>query len=274
MIMTALLSVAAAVAAQPGQPVSEQVAAIRAAVEAENWDRVRAGLPSVAQHYALSREQRRYLHLVQGLLWQRQGEHRQAMEVYQQFGPDDPFYAEARTNLAIAYLKQDWWTDAHRELEALLASSVKPEAKNRLRIMLGLSQLQQGFYRDARDTFGQLDQDSRYAPFGWRGIGLAALHLQDHAGALNAFRRLRTFDHPELPDGPFLVAFTYDRMNRLTLAQASYQEAQLHYQSRIQQLDRQLETSPDNQALARRREQLDTLLSQCQYGLATIYDRQ
>lgn len=260
--------------AAPGDALSERVAGIRAAVEAGDWASVQAELPELAQHYALSEPQRFYLRLVQGLNRQRQGQHRRAIEVYESFQQGDPHYAEARTNLAIAYLKQDWWSDAHRELTRLLAENIDAEAKNRLRMMLGLSQLQQGFYRDARETFGALDQDSRYAAFAWRGIGLSALHLQDYTGALNAFHQLKALDHPALPDGPFMVAFTYDQMNRLTLAQASYQEALLHYQAQLQTIDRQLEETPSNRTLRERREQIHTYLSQSQYGLATIYDRQ
>ncbi len=260
--------------AAPGNALSERVARIRAAVETGDWASVQAQLPELAQHYALSEKQRLYLRLVQGLNWQRQGEHRRAIEVYESFQRGEPYYAEARTNLAIAYLKQDWWSDAHRELSQLLAENLDAESKNRLRMMLGLSQLQQGFYRDARETFGTLDRDSRYAAFAWRGIGLSALHLQDYTGALNAFHQLKALDNPALPDGPFLVAFTYDQMNRLTLAQASYQEALLHYQAQLQTIDRQLEGNRSNRMLRERREQIHTYLSQSQYGLATIYDRQ
>lgn len=260
--------------AAPGDALSERVAGIRAAVEAGDWTSVEARLPELVQHYALSERQRLYLRLVQGLNWQHQGQHRRAIEVYESFQRGESYYAEARTNLAIAYLKQDWWSDAHRELTQLLSEDIDAESKNRLRMMLGLSQLQQGFYRDARETFGTLDRDSRYAAFAWRGIGLSALHLQDYTGALNAFHQLKALNHPALPDGPFLVAFTYDQMNRLTLAQASYQEALLHYQATLQTIDRQLEDSPSNPALKERREQIHTYLSQSQYGLATIYDRQ
>lgn len=258
----------------PGDALSERVADIRAAVEAGDWAHVEARLPELASHYALSEQQRLYLRLVQGLNWQRQGQHRRAIEVYESFQRGEPYYAEARANLAIGYLKQDWWSDAHRELTQLLSQNISAESKNRMRMMLGLSQLQQGFYRDARETFGTLDRDSRYAAFAWRGIGLSALHLQDYTGALNAFHQLKALNHPALPDGPFLVAFTYDQMNRLTLAQASYQEALLHYQATLQSIDRQLEDNPSNPTLKKRREQIHTYLSQSQYGLATIYDRQ
>ncbi len=269
-----LLGCSAPILAAPGGGLEERVAKIRSAVEAGDWSSVEERLPSLAQHYALSEEQRLYLRLVQGLNWQRQGRHRRAIDVYKSFQPDDPHYVEARTNLAIAYLKQDWWTDAHRELTRLLEGNLDPEAKNRLRMMLGLSQLQQGFYRDARETFGTMDQDSRYVAFAWRGIGLSALHLRDYDGALNAFHQLKQLDHPALPGGPFLVAFTYDQMNRLTLAQASYQEALLHYQAQLQTIDRQLEGNRSNPTLRERREQIHTYLNQSQYGLATIYDRQ
>src|SRR5690625_1254526 len=86
----------------------------------------------------------------------------------------------AHTNLALTYISQGWWTDAYREIDQLLARPMENPFHNRLRITKGLSQLQQGFSRDARKTFRSVDRDSRYTGNAWLGIGLAALHLNDH----------------------------------------------------------------------------------------------
>lgn len=258
--------------------VNEQFQALREAVTQRQWRRVADQLPSLRHHYALTKNQRQYLALAEGLFWQSSGEHRRAIPLYEAVEPSSPYYPEARTNLAIAFLKQDWWSDAHRELKQLLAlSAPDDEMKNRWRMMLGMSQLQQGFYRDARETFGRIDQGSLHSAFAWRGIGLAALHLGDHGGALNAFHRLKTEYADEVPEGAFLVAFTYDRMERLKLAEANYQEALLHYQHQLQQTRTALRESASGAAevaaLEAQQQRLNTLVSQSQYGLATIYDR-
>ena len=260
------------------QAIERQFSNLRDAVRQAQWHRVEEQLPSLQHHYSMSPPQRSYLHLAEALLWQYRGEHRRAIPLYERIDPDSDVYLEARTNLAIAFLKQGWWSDAHRELEQLLARA-EPEAelKNRWRMMLGMSQLQQGFYRDARTTFGTIDQNSRHSAHAWRGIGLTALHLGDHGGALNAFRRLKEEHAEDLPEGAFLVAFTYDRMNRLKLAEANYREALLLYQHQLQQIQKTLaKRSPeaaDTRSLEAQQNRLNTLISQSQYGLATIYDR-
>lgn len=210
------------------------------AFERGQWQRAQQWLEPLGGRYSLTGEQRQYLKLVEALELQRRGEHREAIKRYERFEPDSAHYAEARTNLAIAYIRQDWWTDAHREIKQLLDRPLAGEFKNRLRVLFGLSQLQQGFYRDARETFRAIELDSEYSAHGWRGIGLSALHQGDFSGALNAFVRLRDADRPGLPEGHFLVAFAYDQMGELTMAEASYTEAILDYQNQLNQLGRTL----------------------------------
>lgn len=218
----------------------------RHAFETGDWQEAEQQLQNLGARYALTDEQRQFLVLMRALKQQQQGEHRQAIKLYEDFEPEHPYYAQARTNLAIAYLKQGWWTDAHNELEQLLATDgenapLEPEYYNRLRMLLGLSQLQQGYYRYARDSFRGITQGSRYTPHAWRGIGLAALYQEDYPGALNAFLTLQEQDADDLPEGSFLVAFTYDQMNQLTLAQATYTQAMLEYEARLQALRHQRE---------------------------------
>jgi len=317
----------------------------------ETGDADGSSMQSLRNSYALRDDQRQYLRLAQGLKHQQTGEHRAAIKVYENFEPGQAYYAQGRTNLAIAYLKQGWWTDAHQEIEQLLndykedpQSLPDDEFANRLRMLLGLSQLQQGFYRYARNSFRSIHQDSRYVAHAWRGLGLSALYQEDYPRSLNAFLHLKEHNHPALPEGPFLVGFTYDQMHSLSLAQASYTEAVIDYQTRITGIEQSLaqldtgdwrpEKAPsrqddpmalssnrDNTAryqwrqyqslkalgaalpeqgfqserdainellgqyqtllaqayraqLERRKAHLESYLSQSQFGLATVYDRQ
>lgn len=204
-------------------------------------------MQALSNRYALTEDQRQYLHLTRGLKHQQVGEHRAAIKLYEDFEPGHAYHAQARTNLAIAYLKQGWWTDAHQEIESLLSGYEKDpqslpddEFANRLRVLLGLSQLQQGFYRYASDSFRSIQKNSRYVAHAWRGLGLTALYQEDYPRALNAFLHLKEHNHPALPEGPFLVGFTYDQMHSLALAQASYTEAVIDYQTRIADIDQRL----------------------------------
>lgn len=212
------------------------------AFERGDWQTSTELTQALGNHFSLSADQRQFLLLTRALKLQRQSKHRQAIRVYEQFEPGHPYHPEARTNLAIAYLKQGWWTDGHRELEKLLQlpeeHALDEEFKNRLRMLLGLSQLQQGFYRNARRTFRAITLDSQYVGYAWRGIGLSAFYQEDYPSALNAFLRLKEMDDPELPEGPFLVGFAYDQMNSLALAEASYTEAMLGYQNQLQAIER------------------------------------
>ncbi|MGD8175048.1 tetratricopeptide repeat protein [Marinimicrobium sp. ARAG 43.8] len=276
LITTAFLT-SAATSIAVANDISHAMTHVEELVNKGQWQAIHNTLPDLLRNYRTNDAQCHYLLLIQALTWQQQGKHREAIKIYQSFRPKDSHYTEARTNLAIAYLRQGWWSDAHREIQTVLGRPLNAEHQNRLRMMLGLSQLQQGFYRDARQTFGLIDLHSRYVGHAWRGIGLCALHTADYTGALNAFQRLKAMDLASLPDGPFMVAFTFDHMNQLTLARLNYEEALLHYQTRIQQLETQLtamESPESRREIFRQKEQLGALLRQSQYGLATIYDRQ
>src|SRR5690625_8028406 len=121
-------------------------------------------------------------------------------------------------NHAFAYIAQGWETDADREIDKIQARPMEKPYHNRLRIAKGVSQLQQGFYRDARKTFRSVDRDSRYPGTAWLRIGLAALHLNDHPGALDAFQHLTATARDTVAAHARLVAYTYDRMGDVVWA--------------------------------------------------------
>ncbi|WP_111642410.1 tetratricopeptide repeat protein [Marinimicrobium alkaliphilum] len=228
---------------QPRLRAQLQFALFQHAVNHQHWQQLDQQRATLTRSYALTEQERRYLSLNHGRALQAQGRHRDAIAVYEGFDSGAPHYAHARLNLAIAYLRQDWWSDAHDVLNQLLDAQghhdVSSEFYNRARMLLGLSQLQRGFYRNARQSFGAITLDSRYLGEAWRGIGLAALHQQDFASALNAFTRQLAADE-HLTDGPFLLAYTYERDEQLAFAQLSYNEATLRYEARLNDLERKL----------------------------------
>lgn len=212
----------------------------RYALETKNWTQAQRHKAQITNRYSLSADQQDYLSLMRGVLLQLNRQHRHAIALYENFSENSPLYPVAQANLALAYISQGWWTDAYREIDQLLARPMEKPFHNRLRITKGLSQLQQGFYRDARKTFRSVDRDSRYTGNAWLGIGLAALHLNDHPGALNAFQHLRATAGDTVDAHALLVAYTYERMGELVLAEASYTEAIAHYQNQINRYDARL----------------------------------
>ena len=61
----------------------------------------------------LSPENADYAQLMIGTILQHQKKHREAIEYYTKINPSSKYYSVAILNTAIAYIRQDWWTDAH-----------------------------------------------------------------------------------------------------------------------------------------------------------------
>src|SRR5690606_26638288 len=78
-------------------------------------------------------------------------QHRKALLYYDRIKADSPHYRAAKLNSALAFIRQDWWTDAHLAIASALGAGSSPvdEMTDRLHTVLGFSQIQYGFYRDA-----------------------------------------------------------------------------------------------------------------------------
>ncbi|NOX43568.1 MAG: hypothetical protein GXP19_07540, partial [Gammaproteobacteria bacterium] len=136
-------------------------------------------------HYAL---------LIKGISLQNLKKHRQAIKVYESIPNTSKYYAYATLNKAVAYIRQDWWTDAHLAINEILQQhreTVSNEMANRLFVVLGYSLIRKEYYRNARDSFRFVNLNSQYANQALLGLTLTAVNQNDYIGAINAANILK-----------------------------------------------------------------------------------
>ncbi len=208
-------------------------------------------LTSIESSKPLTKNERDYATLLFGITLQKQKKHREALKIYEKIAPESEFYGHSRLNIATAHIRQGWWTDAQIAIEEALqqnAPESQKEINNRLLLILGYSQLQNEFYRNARNTFRRVSLDSQYMNRALHGIGLCALSQKDFPGAINAFSRLQTLVNSELPslESYLLVPYTYNRMDNIDQAAAGYAEAIAFYEIRSRELNAQITALREN----------------------------
>ncbi|MFL0809037.1 MAG: hypothetical protein K6L76_01350 [Agarilytica sp.] len=212
-------------------------------------------LTSIETSKPLTKKERDYATLIFGIILQDQKKHREALKIYQKIEDDSIYYPSSRLNMAIAHIRQGWWTDAQLAIEQALASEnfdKEDEMNNRLLVILGYSQLQHEFYRNARKTFRKVHLNSEYMQRALHGIGLCALSQKDFIGAINAFRRLRESPTEDLVslESYLLTPFAYNQIGDLDKASNGYADAIDFYQLKASELGAQitlLEASGENQ---------------------------
>ncbi|MFL0799658.1 MAG: hypothetical protein K6L80_04345 [Agarilytica sp.] len=208
-------------------------------------------LTSIESSKPLSKNERDYATLLFGISLQKKKKHREALKIYEKIVPESEYYGHSRLNIATAHIRQGWWTDAQIAIEEALQQKTpesQKEINNRLLLILGYSQLQHEFYRNARKTFRRVSLDSKYMNRALHGIGLCALSQKDFLGAINAFGHLQTIENTELPtlESYLLVPYTYNRMDNLDQAAAGYSEAIAFYQIKTRELNAQIDAIREN----------------------------
>ena len=189
-----------------------------------------AALPDIDAQYAV------FLH---GLALQSQKKHRKAASFYETVPPDSPWYAHAKLNEGIAYMRQGWWTESHLEIDKALESLGRKDfdkaLKNRLLVVLGFSQIHFEFYRNARKTLHGVDLDSPYTNKALLGLGLAAAHQNDFRGALNAFTRLtgQPVSDTSVDEAWLLVPHVLEELGDMERAAQAYGQARQYYIKRL-----------------------------------------
>lgn len=183
--------------------------------------------------------------LMQGVALQRLKKHRQAIELYKKIPSTSPLHPSATVNLAVAYIRQGWWTDAQAVIDTLMKSSddgKSLEVRNRLNVILGYALMQQGYYRNARDAFRNVSLDSQYTNRALLGIVLTAISQDDYSGALNAINLLKERQGSDLSsqEAHLMQPFIYARLNQYLTAAAGYSSAIDYYGGEIESLERLL----------------------------------
>jgi len=200
----------------------------------ERWPEVTRLLGDNSLFEQLIPDNKAEAYVLQGTALQKQKKHREALRIYEKIPADSKHFRVAQLNLASANLRQEWWTDTHAAINnALKEHKNKRDALDyRLFTMLGYSQIQFGFYRDARESFRNVAISSEYAQRALLGLGVAALHQQDFIGALNAFDKLRAQPRRDISvaEAYLLSAFTLRQLEQFDAATGRYEEAIDYYQ--------------------------------------------
>ena len=186
-------------------------------------------LPDEDYHHAL---------LMKGISLQRLSSHRESISYYKLILPTSKYYISARLNMAIANIRQGWWTDAHIIIENTLKepeTRKKEEPLNRLYLTLGYSFLNQEYYRNSRGAFRNIGLTSLYTNRALLGISLTASNQEDYIGALRTISLLKnkeTFDLA-VDESYLLLPYFYEKLQQPSTASAGYLEAVNYYQKRI-----------------------------------------
>ncbi len=204
-------------------------------------DGVMGYLPEKNYHHAL---------LMQGISFQKKKEQRTSMQFYEKIKPSSTYYLSARLNMAIANIKQGWWTDAHNIIQSAIKSAKQlnqEEALNRLYLTLAYSLMSQQYYRDSRNFFRNIGINSIFSTRALLGISLTAASQDDFVGALSAAHMLKdkqTYDL-SVDESYLLLPYFYEQLQQPTTASAGYLEAINYYQKRISDIQSILDADID-----------------------------
>jgi len=183
--------------------------------------------------------------LIQGVALQNLKHHRKALAVYARIPRSSPIYIVARINMAVANIRQDWWSDGYTILNALLRDdniNKNKELEDRLHAMIGYTFLQQAYYRNSREAFRKVALRSDYTNRALLGIALDAAYQKDYVGALNAARILSNQPGTalQIDEAHLLLPYFYEKLGQSSTASAGYTDAIKYYESRLRTLNRAL----------------------------------
>ena len=214
--------------------------------------------------------------MARGFALQNLKRHRQAIKEYKGVYAGTAFFQSAHVNIAIAHLRQDWWTDAHIIIKQLLKpeSNISTEFKDRLNLMLGYSFFNKEYYRESREAFRDVSLDSLYTNRAIMGLVLAAIAQQDYTSALKTLTLLNQKPGNELviEETYLLLPNLYQKLGQFNKANLAYQQAISYYEQRIEQLDIITPLAiADNFAALSNQQQQTIQLAQTEFKLSTLY---
>lgn len=186
----------------------------------------------------LAFEDANYARLITGIALQKIKSHRKAVSIYLKIPIKSRYYPAAQLNIATAYLRQDWWTDAQIKINGLLKNKkihLSKEMVNRLYLVSGYSLLRKEYYRDAREAFRNVEVNSMYSNRALLGIALTATSQEDFISGLNAINILKSKKTHDLStdESYLLLPYIYEKLNQNMTASASYTEALNYYKQKI-----------------------------------------
>ncbi|MDH5694913.1 MAG: hypothetical protein OEZ47_17585, partial [Gammaproteobacteria bacterium] len=190
----------------------------------------------------LSPENANYAYLMTGTILQHQKDHRGSIKHYKKINPSSKYYPSAVLNTAIAYIRQDWWTDAHIVINDTITKHNKHLSHlmaDRLNLVLGYALLRKEFFRNSRDAFRNVSLTSPYTNKALLGIALSAVNQDDFIGALNAIKILKDKKTTDLSvdESYLLLPYTYGKLKQNLTATSAYNVAITYYQERISRIE-------------------------------------
>ncbi len=202
------------------------------------WSEVQPLLENTASE--LADDDYAYGQLLKGVALQHLRHHRKALNDFRNVAPDSAYYAAAQINIAIANLKQGWWSDSNETVNKLLASASDAELVNKLHLYIGYSMLKQEFYQDAREAFRKVGLDSRYTNRALLGIAITAASYGDYAGGINALNVLKSRKPVDLSadEAYVFLPFIYEKLHQDRNIIQAHNDAIRYYQQRIHHLQR------------------------------------
>ena len=204
-----------------------------------HWDRAAQLLQTAVTD--LGTEDLHHARLLHGIALQRLRKHRAALAQYAKIPKTSRYYATARLNMAVANIRQDWWTDAHGIMREVVArDGVDAAFADRVYTVWGYSLLRQQYFRHARDMFRNVGLDGEYTHRALLGIALSAAHQEDYVGALNAVTILKGRNRSDLPvdEAHLLMPYMYEKLGQRTTATAGYAQAIAYYEGRVAAIER------------------------------------
>lgn len=205
-----------------------------------NWQKTIDIIDKIAND--LPQQDYQHAMLIEGLSLQNLKKHREALGVYAKINASSKYYTLAQMNMAVANLRQDWWTDAHDIINKLLKEPDVTKNKvlsDRLNTILGYSFLQLEYYRNSRDAFRNVGIDGPYTNQALLGIALDSASQKDYIGALNAAMILKDKKGTDLPvdEANMLLPYFYEKLQQYTTAAAGYSDAIKYFEIRINSIN-------------------------------------
>ncbi|MDH5447121.1 MAG: hypothetical protein OEY52_16350 [Gammaproteobacteria bacterium] len=195
----------------------------------------------------LSDENADYARIMVGTILQYQKKHREAISYYQKVKKESRHYPAAVLNTAVAYIRQDWWTDAYVLVNDLIKNQqqqINDHMLDRLNLTIGYALLRKQYFRNSRDAFRNIGLNGPYSNRALLGLALTAANQEDYIGALNAITILKGRKSTDLSveEAYLLLPYTYGKLKQNLTATSAYTDAIKYYQERISSMQALNET--------------------------------
>ena len=182
--------------------------------------------------------------LLKGIVLQKTGRYRESIEVMDTIPANSPRYAAAQFNIALAEIRNGWWSDGETRIARLAAETpetaeVERSMVDRFYTTMGYSRLERDYYRQARSAFRQVRRDGPYTDRALLGLALAALQQRRYHQALELARLLAASETQSLPveEAHLVIPYTLDRMRQDEQARVAYEQSIAYFQGRITTLE-------------------------------------